>query len=110
MLKDYGYPRPRLKILPLLRLGAEEDRSCGYRETERVSSEMMEDFDRTQLICEHSRIVTDRGIAVCPILIESPDAHLGDRLADSMVPFPLEHGACFTCYQYGAICSNPSAK
>jgi molybdenum cofactor biosynthesis enzyme MoaA len=109
MLKRRGYSRPRLKILPLLRIGAEEDRSCGYSDTERVTHEMMNGFDQSQLICDHSRIVTDRGVFVCPILIETPDARLGDTLAESAKPFEIKHGACHTCYQYGAICSNPSS-
>lgn len=109
MLRQAGYERPRLKILPLLRLGAEQDRSNGYAESERITPEMMTDFDHSQLICEHSRIVTDRGVAVCPILIEAPDAVLGDSLTSALHPFALRHGACYTCYQYGAICSNPSS-
>lgn len=108
-LKQAGCPRPRLKILPTLQLGAEEQRTCGYQPEDRVTAEMLEDYDRTQLICEHSRIVTDRGVHVCPILIESPDSLLSDTLADSARPFALAHGACSTCYQYGAICSNPSS-
>jgi hypothetical protein len=24
-------------------------------------------------------------------------------------PYALRHQACFTCYQYGALCANPSA-
>ena len=109
VLREIGYQRPRLKILPRLHLGAEAERSCGYRESERVTSAMMRDFDASQLICEHSRIVTDRGVSICPILIEAADAKLSDDLADSLVPYALSHGACFTCYQYGAICSNPSS-
>jgi molybdenum cofactor biosynthesis enzyme MoaA len=109
MLRDAGYARPRIKILPTLQLGAEVERSCGYRESERVTEDMMADFDASQLVCEHSRIVTDRGVHVCPILIESPDSMLGQVLAESLEPFQLRHGACFTCYQYGAICSNPSS-
>lgn len=104
-----GYSRPRLKILPQLRLGAEAERTAGYEPAERVSVEMMEGFDCEQLVCRHSRIVTDRGVYVCPILIESPDARLGDSLDDAQRPFRIKHGACFTCYQYGAICANPSS-
>ncbi|MGH7139912.1 MAG: radical SAM protein [Pirellulales bacterium] len=110
MLKSRGYVRPRLKLLPTLRLGAEVERTHGYSATERVDEQMMVGFDASQLICEHSRIVTDRGVYVCPILIESPDARLGDSLAESLRPFAIRHGACFTCYQYGAICSNPSGR
>ena len=109
MLKGAGYSRPRLKILPTLQLGAETSRTCGYAPEEHVTAAMMEDYDQTQLICEHSRIVTDRGIHVCPILIEASDSVLGQTLAESQRPFALAHGACWTCYQYGAICSNPSS-
>ena len=70
---------------------------------------MMAEFDKSQLVCHHSRIVTDRGVHVCPILIESPDSLLGETLAESTGAFPIHHGACFTCYQFGAICSNPSS-
>lgn len=109
VLKAIGYSRPRLKILPPLQIGAEADRTHGYRNSQRVTRRMMKGFDASQLVCEHSRVVTDRGIYVCPILIESPDANLGDTLAASTRPYPLSHGACTTCYQYGAICSNASS-
>ncbi|MEK6247036.1 MAG: radical SAM protein [Planctomycetales bacterium] len=110
MLRRAGYDRPRLKILPLLRLGAERQRTCGYSDSERISVEMMTDFDEAELICEHSRVVSDRGIHVCPILIESPDSVLGQSLAEAAeASYQLNHGACYTCYQYGSICSNPSS-
>jgi sulfatase maturation enzyme AslB (radical SAM superfamily) len=109
MLQGVGYSRPRLKILPTLQLGAETSRTCGYAPEERVAAAMLEDYDQSQLICEHSRIVTDRGVHVCPILIEASDSVLGQTLAESQRPFALAHGACWTCYQYGAICSNPSS-
>jgi len=109
VLKSAGYSRPRLKILPTLQLGAEEARTRGYTPGERVTADMLDDYDRSQLVCEHSRIVTDRGVHVCPILIESPDSLLGQSLAESLVPYAIQHGACTTCYQYGAICSNASS-
>ena len=109
ILKQTGYERPRLKILPTLQIGAEAERSQGYEENERVTSEMMEGFDASQLVCEHSRVVTDRGVYICPILLESPDARLGETLAESQQAYALKHGACYTCYQYGAICSNASS-
>jgi molybdenum cofactor biosynthesis enzyme MoaA len=109
MLKAHGYDRPRLKVLPTLRLGAEVERQRGYRDSERVSPEMMEGFDPGLLICNHSRIVTERGVWVCPILIEAPDARLGGTLEEAQVPYPLRHYACYTCFQYGTICSNASS-
>ncbi len=108
-LKLAGYERPRLKILPPLQLGAEAERTQGYRETERVTRRMMNGFDTSQLVCEHSRVITDKGVYVCPILIESTDANLGDSLNEATQPYALNHGACYTCFQYGAICSNASS-
>jgi sulfatase maturation enzyme AslB (radical SAM superfamily) len=110
LLKANGYDRPRIKILPALRLGAEVERQRGYWDEERVTPEMMAGFEVAQLLCNHSRVVTDRGVHVCPILIEAPDARLGTTLLESLGAFPLRHHACYTCYQYGALCANPSAS
>ena len=110
LLKARGYDRPRIKILPTLRIGAEVERQRGYSADERVTPEMMIDFDLNQLLCNHGRIVTDRGIAVCPILIEAPDAILGQTLTEAQKPFPLRHHACYTCYKYGALCANASSS
>jgi len=107
LLKANGYDRPRLKVLPTLRIGAEVERQRGYRDEERVTLEMIEGFDTGKLVCEHSRIVSDRGVHVCPILVEAPDALLGSTLAESLRDYALRHQACYTCYQYGNICSNP---
>jgi sulfatase maturation enzyme AslB (radical SAM superfamily) len=109
LLKANGYDRPRVKILPTLRIGAEARRGRAYREEELVTSEMMAAFDQSQLLCSHSRMVTDRGVCVCPILIEAPDAHLGTTLEEALVGYPLRHHACYTCYQYGTICANASS-
>jgi molybdenum cofactor biosynthesis enzyme MoaA len=109
VLKANGYSRPRLKILPTLRLGAEVQRQRGYHDDERVTPEMMDGFDQGLLICNHSRIITDRGVYVCPILIEAADARLGGTLSESLGAYPLRHHACYTCYQFGTICSNASS-
>jgi sulfatase maturation enzyme AslB (radical SAM superfamily) len=110
LMREAGYRRPRLKILPTFRLGAEVNRTHGYRQSERVTTEMLADYDISQLMCEHSRIVTDRGVYVCPILIDFPDARLADTLRASLIPFPITSGACLTCYQYGTICANQSSS
>jgi AdoMet-dependent heme synthase len=110
LLKDNGYARPRIKILPTLRIGAEIERQRGYQELERVTPEMMAGYDTSLLLCSKSRMVSDRGVHVCPILIEAPDARLGATLAEALKPFAIKHQACYTCYQYGALCSNPSSR
>ncbi len=107
-LHKVGNDRPRLKILPRLKLGAEVQRCAGYDADERVTAAMLADYDLTRLVCHHSRIVTNRGVYVCPILIDDPSACLGDTLAEADRPFAITHGACSTCYQFGAICTNPS--
>jgi molybdenum cofactor biosynthesis enzyme MoaA len=109
LLRDQGYDRPRLKILPALRIGAEAERRRGYHAEERVTPEMMAGYDQGRLLCNHGRVVTDRGVFVCPILLEAADARLGDTLQDSLGAYPLRHHACNTCYQYGALCSNAPA-
>ena len=107
-LQKAGYTRPRLKILPSLKIGAESQRTSGYGPLDRVTTEMLDGYDQSQLVCHQSRIVSDRGVHVCPILIDTPDSLLGQTLKDAAVDFPLSHGACYTCYQYGSICTNPS--
>jgi hypothetical protein len=110
VLIDLGYTRPRVKLLPSLKMGAESLRDRGYRDDERVTPEMMEGYDASQLICAYSRIVTDRGVHVCPILIEQPDSLLDTSLeAGVKKDYPLRHQACYTCWLHGAICSNASS-
>lgn len=106
LLRSNGYARPRIKILPTLRIGAEAERQRGYLDHERVTPEMMSGFDQNQLVCSHSRMVTDRGIFVCPILIDAAGARMGATLAESLASFPLRYRACYTCYQYGTLCAN----
>lgn len=105
-LRELGYDRPRIKFLPSLKIGREAARDRGYGEGERVTEGMLEGYDTGQLICSHSRMVTSRGVHVCPILIEHPDAHLGQSLEEADGPFALRHQACYTCWLHGAICSN----
>src|SRR5581483_9465162 len=93
VLRANGYDRPRLKVLAALRIGAEAGRRRGYHADERVTPEMMDGFDAGQLVCSHSRVVTDRGVYVCPILIEAPDARLGATLEEARTAFPLRHHA-----------------
>ena len=109
LLRDVGIDRPRLKILPTLRIGAEAERSHGYESYEYVTEEMLDGFAVEQLLCTHSRIVSDRGVHVCPILIESPDSLLGNSLHDSADAFELKHQVCLTCYLHGAFCTNPGS-
>ena len=105
-LKSFGYNRPRIKILPSIKIGKEAVRTKGYDEYEYVTNEMLVDYEISNLICANSRIATSKGVYVCPILIDSPDAKLGDTLKESVKPYELKHQACYTCYLFGAVCSN----
>jgi molybdenum cofactor biosynthesis enzyme MoaA len=109
LLQEQGYDRPRIKLLPLLRLGAEVERHRGYHPQERVTPEMLDGYDVGRLLCSRARVVTSQGIFVCPILLEAADAWLGESLSQALRPYALRHQACYTCYQYGALCANPSA-
>ena len=110
LIEHAGYTRPRVKLLPSLKIGAEALRDRGYRDDERVTPEMMQGFDASNLICSSSRIVTDRGVHVCPILIEEPDSVLAGTLEESVTKdYALRHSACYTCWLSGAICSNASS-
>jgi len=109
-LAKVGYRNPRIKLLPSLRIGQEALRDRGYSEHEYVTKSMMVGYDVGQLMCSNSRVVSTRGVHVCPILVDQPDSILGaGRLSDSKRAFVLKHQACITCYQYGALCSNASS-
>lgn len=110
MLRRRGYDRPRVKILPTLRIGAEASRVRGYQDDELVTRAMLDGFDTGLLLCSHARLVSDRGVHVCPILLEAPDSVIGTSLAEATRPFALRHRACHTCWQHGSICANPSAS
>jgi AdoMet-dependent heme synthase len=109
-LKAAGYARPRIKVLPALPLGRELDRSPGFGADDGLlAEEMLDGFDRDLLMCSNSRLVADRGVWVCPLLVEKPDARLGDSLEDAAPDYALAHHACVSCYRYGTICINPSS-
>jgi sulfatase maturation enzyme AslB (radical SAM superfamily) len=108
-LRDAGCDRPRLKVLPALPLGRELTRIAGLQRDECVTAAMLEDFDRDLLMCSNSRLVTDRGVWVCPLLVDQPDARLGATLDEAASSYELRHQTCVTCWRYGTICGNVSA-
>jgi MoaA/NifB/PqqE/SkfB family radical SAM enzyme len=109
-LAEIGYTRPRMKLLPSLKIGQEALRDRGYGKYEFITAEMMRGYDVAQLLCHNSRVVSDRGVHVCPILVDQPDANLGPDLKAGMQGYRLRHQACITCYQFGALCSNASSQ
>ena len=110
VLRDAGCDRPRIKVLPALPLGRELTRIAGLQRNECVTTAMLDGFDRDLLMCSNSRLVTDRGVWVCPLLVEQPDARLGTALDDAGSSYELRHQTCVTCWRYGTICGNVSAQ
>jgi MoaA/NifB/PqqE/SkfB family radical SAM enzyme len=108
-LHAIGYAHPRMKLLPSLKIGQEALRDHGYGRFEFVTEEMMRGYDAEQLLCHSSRVVSDKGVHVCPILVDKPDARLGATLDEAMKGYTLRHQACSTCYTFGALCSNATA-
>ena len=103
LIRSFGFARPRLKVLPLFRIGAEETRTRAYEDWERLTE--LEVADAATLQCSSGRMVTSKGAYVCPILIEEPQARMGDTLAETLRPFPLKFGACHTCWVDGVTCA-----
>jgi len=110
MLRDAGCDRPRIKVLPALPLGRELTRIAGLQRDECVTTAMLDGFDRDLLMCSNSRLVTDRGVWVCPLLVEQPDAQLGTTLDEAGRSYELRHQTCVSCWRYGTICGNVSAN
>jgi sulfatase maturation enzyme AslB (radical SAM superfamily) len=104
LLRAQGLPRPRLKVMPLLRLGAERARTRGYAPWESLAGRALTPSDLSALQCTSSRMATSRGVYVCPILLDEPGARLGARLGDAGRPFTLSYPACHTCHEQGLSC------
>jgi MoaA/NifB/PqqE/SkfB family radical SAM enzyme len=103
LLRGLGLEQPRLKILPLFRIGNEAERGGAYESWQRLRDrDAAEGFDHLQ--CSSCRMVTGQGVWVCPILVNEPRGRMGEALADTLAPFPLDHPACWTCHVYGVSC------
>jgi molybdenum cofactor biosynthesis enzyme MoaA len=105
LIRTFGFDRPRLKVLSLFRIGAEEQRTRAYEEWERLTDLALTEDDARTLQCSTCRMATSKGVYVCPILIEEQEARMGDTLAETLRPFPLKYGACHTCWVDGVTCT-----
>ncbi len=103
-LRGVGLARPRLKVMPLLRLGAEAQRTRGYDPAESLRGRSLTREETEALVCVTGRMATSRGVYVCPILLDFPEARLGGTLAETLRPFPLTYSACYTCHAQGLSC------
>jgi AdoMet-dependent heme synthase len=103
-MRAIGLTRPRLKILSLFRIGAEAERLRPYAPAETLAGRTLSAAEGEALQCSSSRMVTSRGVAVCPILVEEPRAIMGETLAETMRPFSLAYPSCYTCHELGVTC------
>jgi len=104
LLAERGIEHPRLKVLPVFQIGAEAERSGAYESWQRLREHDAPEEGWDHLQCSSCRMVTDQGVWVCPILVNEPAGRMGERLADTLDSFPLEHPACWTCHVYGVTC------
>ena len=104
LLARHGIDRPRVKILPLFKIGAEAERGGAYEGWQRLSEGDVPPEAWDHLQCHSCRVVTDQGVWVCPILVNEPTGRMGHRLVDALDAFPLSHSACWTCHVRGATC------
>jgi sulfatase maturation enzyme AslB (radical SAM superfamily) len=104
LLRQHGIEKPRLKILPLFRIGAEVRRSRPYEGWQRLAAGDLAATGTDHLQCSSSRMVTSQGVWVCPILVNEPAARMGEALGDALDAFTLSHSACWTCHVEGATC------
>lgn len=103
-LRALGLTKPRLKVMPLLRLGAEVERTRAYASWESLRGRSLTRGESTALVCSSGRMVTSKGVFVCPILIDSPEARMGETLGETDREFVLRHNACYTCHAEGLSC------
>jgi pyruvate-formate lyase-activating enzyme len=106
MLAAEGVRVPRVKLLPMFRLGREVARSGGGATHETLATLPREAFDPHRLQCGTCRAVSSRGVHVCPLLVDEPGGRMADTLAASARPYPLAHSACVTCWVTGMTCAN----
>ena len=104
-VRGLGIRQPRVKFLPLLRIGREERRTHGYPEHGVTESTALLPEVESSLLCASGRIVTAQGVYTCPILIERATARLSDHLAEAARPIQLRWDACQTCVLDGLRCN-----
>lgn len=104
-VRSLGIQQPRVKFLPLLRMGREVRRTHGYEDGAALAEALLLPEVESQLLCASGRIVTAQGVYTCPILIEHPAARMGDRLADAQRDLRLAWEACQTCVLEGLRCN-----
>lgn len=104
-LRQVGLTQPRLKIMPLLRMGAEQGRDRGYHPWESLAGHTLTEEDLALLQCSTCRMVGAKGVYVCPILVDEAEGRMGETLQETLRPYRLAHAACYTCKVEGLSCA-----
>ena len=104
LLREAGIEQPRLKVLPVFKIGAEADRGGRYADWQRLRPGDDAGGGWSHLQCSSCRMITAHGVWVCPILVNEPGGRMGEALEDSLDAFPLSYQACWTCHVQGASC------
>ena len=108
--RSLNIPQLKLKKLPLVLLGRCAEFVRPYDESERVTEKCFDNYSMDKLQCATSRIVTSKGVFVCPILIAAPKAWMGWTLGESLGSYTMESPACYTCRTSGLTCKNEEPK
>ena len=87
-------------------MGNEAERTSGYEQYEYVYEGNLIEGEEEMFQCLNSRMVTDDGIYPFPILINHPDAKMGNTLDETENPTELKWSACYTCHVSGVSCRN----
>ena len=104
-VRALGIRQPRVKFLPLLRIGREERRTHGHAAGDALADEPLDPAVEAALVCSSSRSVTAQGVFTCPILVDRPEARLGATLAEAARSIRLGFEACSTCVLQGLRCN-----
>lgn len=104
LLREIGIDKPRLKVLPVFQIGAEVERGGAYADWQRLRRGDDAGAGWDHLQCSTCRMITGRGVWVCPILVNEPAGKMGQTLSDTLDSYPLDHQACWTCHVQGASC------
>jgi MoaA/NifB/PqqE/SkfB family radical SAM enzyme len=104
-LKGLGVRQPRVKFMPLLRIGREPRRTHGYEDPDILDGELLSPEVEGSLLCASGRCLTAHGAFPCPILVEQGSARMGASLAEAIRPLKLGFSACQTCVLDGLRCT-----
>jgi AdoMet-dependent heme synthase len=102
-VRGVGIRQPRVKFLPLLRIGREARRTHGYANG--LGDEPLLPAVEASLLCASGRCVTAEGVFTCPILVKEAGACLGSTVAEASRPIRLNWQGCQSCVLDGLRCN-----